>query len=59
MERCERRVMPAPYSRRTQDGAPPLVVPTQHLRIEHLVARAIAPMAERSPEDALVSHRSS
>ena len=48
-----------PYSRRTQDGAPPRVVPTQHLRIEHVVAPVIAPMAERSPDDALVSHRPS
>jgi hypothetical protein len=44
---------------RTPDGAPPRVVQTQHLRIEPVVARVTAPMAERSPDDALVSHRPS
>jgi len=44
---------------RTPDGAPPRVAQTQHLRIEHVVARKPAPMAERSPDDALVSHRPS
>jgi hypothetical protein len=38
---------------------PPRVVRTQHLRIEHVMAPVIAPMAERSPDDALVSHRPS
>jgi hypothetical protein len=59
MQRCRVRELTAPYSRRTQDGTPPRVVPTQHLRIEHVVAPVVAPMAERSPDDALVSHRSS
>jgi hypothetical protein len=57
LERCRTRIAPSPYSRRTQDGTPPRVVRTQHLRIEHVVAPVIAPMAERSPDDALVSHR--
>jgi hypothetical protein len=53
--RCRVAVAPNPYSRRTQGVAPPRVVPTQHLRIEHVVAPVIAPMAERSPDDALAS----
>jgi len=58
MQRCRARELTAQYSRRTQDGAPPRVVPTQHLRIAHVVALVVAPMAERSPDDALASPRS-
>jgi len=59
LEGCRGLGPRATYSSRTQEGAPPRVFPTQHLRIEHVVAPVIAPMAERSPDDALVSHRPS
>jgi len=54
--RCRAVVAPNPYSRRTQGVVPPRVASTQHLRLAHVVAPVIAPMAERSPDDALVSH---